>query len=116
MTDYVKAWQCIGCGKIEAPQQCIGICQDRKVELVYAFEHEAAVARLREAEQRAEALEAVLRQLAGTTPRTGEWERSYRALQERARRALSALPGVEPDVAAPDTATAPSGTAWRGRA
>jgi uracil-DNA glycosylase len=28
---YVKAWQCVGCGKIEAPQTCIGICQDRKV-------------------------------------------------------------------------------------
>jgi hypothetical protein len=31
MKDYVKAWQCIGCGKIEAPQACIGVCQDRKV-------------------------------------------------------------------------------------
>ncbi len=56
-------------------------------------------------------VEAVLRQLAGATPRAGEWERSYRALWERARRALSALPGVEPDVAAPDTVTSPSGTA-----
>jgi hypothetical protein len=24
MNDYVKAWQCIGCGKIETPQTCIG--------------------------------------------------------------------------------------------
>ena len=22
---YVAAWQCIGCGKIEAPQTCIGV-------------------------------------------------------------------------------------------
>jgi len=34
----VKAWQCIGCGKIDAPQTCIGICQDCRVEFVYAFE------------------------------------------------------------------------------
>ena len=34
MTEYVKAWQYIGCGKIEAPQTCVGICQDREVELV----------------------------------------------------------------------------------
>jgi hypothetical protein len=39
-TDYVKAWQCIGGGRIEAPQTCIGICQDRKVQFVYASEHE----------------------------------------------------------------------------
>ena len=22
---YVAAWQCMGCGKIEAPQTCIGV-------------------------------------------------------------------------------------------
>jgi hypothetical protein len=111
MPDYVKAWQCIGCGKIEAPQQCIGICQDRKVTFVYAFEHEEALARLREAEERAASLEGVLRQLAGTTPRAGEWERSYRALQERARRALSALPGGAAESGAPDVVTSPTATA-----
>ena len=40
MTDYVEAWQCIGCGKIEAPQTCIGVCRDRKVAFVYAEDHE----------------------------------------------------------------------------
>ena len=34
MIEYMKAWQCIGCGKLDGPQDCIGICQDRKVELV----------------------------------------------------------------------------------
>jgi len=33
-------WQCIGCGKIEGPQACIGVCQDRKVEMVYASVHD----------------------------------------------------------------------------
>ena len=89
MTEYVKAWQCIGCGKIEAPQTCIGVCQDRKVQFVYAFEHEQVLAQARRAQQRAEALEGVVRRLAFTTPRNGEWERSYRALQDQARRALS---------------------------
>ena len=31
MAEYIQAWQCIGCGKIEAPQPCIGVCRDRKV-------------------------------------------------------------------------------------
>jgi hypothetical protein len=56
MNAYVKAWQCIGCGKIEAPQTCIGVCQDRKVEFVYAFEHEEALAQLSVARRQAEAL------------------------------------------------------------
>ena len=83
MTERLQAWQCIGCGKIDAPQPCIGICQDRKVELVYADEYDQLLARTQEAQ-------ALLRMLAQTTPRAGEWERSYRLLQERARRLLAA--------------------------
>jgi hypothetical protein len=82
MTEYVKAWQCIGCGKIEAPQTCIGVCQDKKVEFVYAEEHETVLARLKTVED-------LVRRLARITPRNGEWERSYLALQSEARRILS---------------------------
>ena len=85
--EHVKAWQCIGCGKIEAPQTCIGVCQDRKVEFVYADEHEAALAQARQ--RKMQALEAVVRQIALTTPHEGEWERSYRALQSKARHAMT---------------------------
>ena len=91
MTDYVKAWQCIGCGRIDSPQNCIGVCEYRKAEFVYAFEHEQVLTQAADARRRADALEALVRQLASTTPSKGEWERSYRALQERARRALAGL-------------------------
>ena len=96
MTEYAKAWQCIGCGMIEAPQTCIGVCEYRRAELVYAFDHEQAIAEVAaqvaaEARRRTEALVALARQLAFTTPREGEWERSYRAMQDQARRTLSAL-------------------------
>lgn len=83
----VKAWQCIGCGRIEAPQSCVGICQDRKVEFVYAVEHERAMEQMR---KRVVELEQLARQLAYVTPREGEWARTYSALQRQARRALSA--------------------------
>jgi hypothetical protein len=33
----------------------------------------------------------LVHQLAHTTPRTGEWEQCYRALQNQARRTLAAL-------------------------
>ena len=81
MTERLKAWQCIGCGKIDAPQPCLGICQDRKVELVYADEYDRLLARAKD-------LETLVRLLAQTTPRDGEWERSYRSLSEHARRVL----------------------------
>ena len=87
----VEAWRCIGCGRIEAPQPCIGVCEDRRVGLVDAADHEAALALLREAKERAAALEGLVRRLAQTRPRAGGWERSYRALQAEAERALTAL-------------------------
>jgi len=94
MNDCVKAWQCIGCGRIEAPQTCIGVCQDRKVEFVYASEHRETLARLALARRQASALEALVRRLACTTPRKGEWEQSYRAMQAQARSALAAIGGA----------------------
>jgi hypothetical protein len=90
MNDYVKAWQCIGCGKIEAPQPCIGICQDRRVELVYAYEHKEVLAELELARQRASALEALARRLAHTNPHKDGWEATYRAMQAQARSMLTA--------------------------
>ncbi|MCC7040252.1 MAG: hypothetical protein IT516_08075 [Burkholderiales bacterium] len=87
--EYVKAWQCIGCGKIEAPQTCVGICRDVRVEFVYAADYEAALARVEEVRAHVATLEGIVRQLATITPRDGEWERSYRALQARARQALA---------------------------
>jgi len=87
----VEASHCIGCGRIEAPQPCVGVCEDRKVRLVDAADHEAALALLHEAEERAAALEGLVRRLARTRPRAGAWEQSYRALQEEAQRALTAL-------------------------
>ena len=91
MSEHIKAWQCIGCGRIEAPQSCIGICEDRKVEFVYASAHEDAVARLELASSQVSALSALVRRLASTTPRKGEWEQSYRALQAQARALLATL-------------------------
>jgi len=91
MIEFVKAWQCIGCGKIEAPQPCIGVCQDRKVQFVYAEDYEEALVQTRQAIERANTLHKLVRQLALTTPRDGEWEQCYRALQRRAQRIVADL-------------------------
>ena len=76
--DRVDVWQCIGCGKIEAPQPCVGVCRDRRAQLVYAEDYDALLAE-------AEALRGIVRQIATITPRAGECERTWEALQARAR-------------------------------
>jgi len=91
VNDYIKAWQCIGCGKIEAPQTCIGVCQDRKVELVYAFEHAQALAALSDITLQRDRLSTLLRRFVSITPRTGEWERALRRFQHEARELLVQL-------------------------
>lgn len=85
MSERVTAWQCIGCGRIEGAQPCVGICQDRKTVFVYASDHDEVLAQLARARQRTEDLAALVRQIAYTTPRKDEWERTYRALQSRAQ-------------------------------
>ena len=81
MTERIAGWRCIGCGKVDAPQPCVGVCQDRKVELVLAGDYDALLSRTQE-------LESALALIARITPREGEWEASWRALQERARQVL----------------------------
>ncbi len=89
--ERVAVWQCIGCGKIDGPRPCVGVCEDRKVEIVYAYAYDEVLAQLASVRHRADVLEALLRQFTRTTPREGEWERSYRALQGQARQTLAAL-------------------------
>ena len=86
MVEPVKAWQCAGCGKIEAPKTCVGVCESHRVELVYADEHRRALAELLAANQ---AMSALLKQFAYIVPRDGGWESSYRAMQEKARKVLT---------------------------
>ena len=76
-----KVWQCIGCGRIEDPQPCVGICRDERAEYVLARDHERVLAELVK----------VARAIALTTPREGECARHWQALQEQAKRALAAL-------------------------
>lgn len=88
--ETMQAWQCIGCGKIDGPQNCVGVCKDRKVELVYAADYEALRKELESAQEVIALLAAQMRQIVHTEPHPQQWERSYRALQARARNAVAA--------------------------
>ena len=77
----LKAWQCVGCGRLESQETCLGICRDVPVHVVSAADYDALRAELDE-------LRLFLSQVARLRPREGEWERTGRAIQARARRLL----------------------------
>jgi len=88
MTARTEAWQCMGCGRLESQQTCIGVCQDRKVEVVSAADYDIALAELASVRRELGALRLFVRQLALVSPRGSEWERNYKALQAGASRLL----------------------------
>lgn len=89
MGDYIHAWQCIGCGKIEAPQTCIGVCRDRKITLVGMDDHQLALDEIQRMYGRLEQAQAMLARVAHTTPRDGHWHEAWQAVQEQARTLLA---------------------------
>ncbi len=81
MVETIEGWRCIGCGKVDAPAPCIGICQDRRVELVLAHDYA-------ELAWRVEQLEAALALIARVSPKPDQLDASWAALQQRARTLL----------------------------
>jgi hypothetical protein len=76
--ETIKVWECVGCGRIDHPQPCVGVCRDVKAEYVRAADYANALERI-------ENLEGLLRRIAFTSPRDGEFESAWRALQRDAR-------------------------------
>lgn len=75
-------WECIGCGRIVDERACVGICQDRRVEVVYARDHAEALSRL-------EDLEEFLRRFATLKPAGPRAQETWGLLQAEARKLLS---------------------------
>lgn len=88
MTDYIDAWRCLGCGRIEAPQPCIGVCRDQKIKLIPSVEYDTALHELEELRDKLSSARDVLSRLVMVTPRAGKWESTYRILQQQARALL----------------------------
>jgi hypothetical protein len=86
MVETIEGWQCIGCGRVDAPRPCIGVCQDKQVELVRAEDYA-------EMAWRVEQLQEALALIARTSPKPGQLEASWLALQARARALLESQSG-----------------------
>jgi len=85
----VVVWRCPDCGGVDAPQPCIGVCIWRAAQWVDAAAYEAERSRALGDCQAERSLAGLLRVLASTTPRSGQWERNWSALQARAQQALT---------------------------
>jgi hypothetical protein len=97
--EFATTWWCAGCGGIDAPQPCLGVCVWRSVEWVngirYLEQRAGAVAE-REMDRR---LRGLARRVACVTPRAGQWQRGWWALEAQARAmfpACQAGRGLEP--------------------
>lgn len=91
MGDYVQAWQCIGCGRIEAPQTCIGVCRDRRITLVGIDEHREALDEVQRLHGQLEQAQSMLARIAHTTPHEGHWQEAWQAVQVQARALIAQL-------------------------
>ena len=94
MTDTIEAWQCIGCGRVEAPQTCIGVCRDRKVQLVGLADFEQARAEAEALRAQLADVHARLQRFALAKPNEGRWEAAWQALQAQLREVLGTLADV----------------------
>lgn len=82
---------------------------------MYASDHDEVLAQLTLMRERKEALVALVRQLAHTTPREGEWERTYRALQAHAREMLGSMPRKRDEPRVPAGSGVEIRATWRDR-
>ena len=80
----IAAWWCAGCGRMEAPQPCVGVCIRRRDAVTEAGAYQDAVAQAEASRRRARTLAAVVRQAAWATPRDGWWDVSWRSLAGQA--------------------------------
>jgi len=86
-------WRCPQCGGLDAPQECIGVCVWRPFEWVNSRLYEVERSRAEFDRERETSLLELLRRIAFVTPRNGEWERNWRALQSQAQLTRAAATG-----------------------
>lgn len=77
MVQTIEAWKCVGCGRLQADRPCIGVCTDKRVELIEATDCAELIWRI-------EQLESVLGLIARVTPKPEALAENWQALQVRA--------------------------------
>jgi hypothetical protein len=112
MTERLSALFCIGCGRIDVPEPCLGACDERVVDLVLAKDLDAALVQVAKAVQHAGMLRELVLHLVLKIPEHNssiptDWAETHRTMQAQAR---SVLHEIEPSEALEEVDRI---TAWR---
>jgi hypothetical protein len=94
----VTGWWCARCGNVDMPQPCVGVCVWRPAQWVNLTLYERQLGLAEPALRGARSLHRFLARVAALTPRDGQWQRNWEALQAQARTALA---DYDPDAPAP---------------
>jgi hypothetical protein len=86
--DTVTGWWCAQCGNVDMPQPCLGICIWRPAAWVNLASYERQLRLAEPGLRAARSLSGFLGRVATVTPRAGQWQRNWGALQAQARAAL----------------------------
>jgi hypothetical protein len=95
--EYIPVWQCIGCGRIEMPQTCIGVCQDKKAFFIGKDAHERALEEIARLQELLVKTRSKLLRFAQSTPRAGETEKTAAALKQQVQQLVRELPDALPN-------------------
>jgi hypothetical protein len=90
--DVITTWACDSCGRIEAPQPCIGVCIRPETPMVTAAEHADVLEQAGAVAHELERLAPPVRQLAWVTPRSGRLAEAASAVQAAAQARLTPEP------------------------
>ncbi len=91
--EIIQAWGCPRCGRIDAPQPCLGICVFHPRTVADAREYRQLAPRADQAVHVDQALSGIARIIAAITPRPGREEATTAAMREKARHTLDQIAG-----------------------
>jgi hypothetical protein len=89
----IEAWGCPRCGRIDAPQPCLGVCVRRPRAVADVSEYRRFAARSEQLAAEDRTLTGLARLLATVTPRPGQEESTVLAVRSRARELLDRSAG-----------------------
>lgn len=95
----ITGWWCAGCGNVDMPQPCIGVCVWRPAQWVSLALYERQLRVADPSLCAARSLRRFLARAATVTPHAGQWQRNWEALQAQAGTALA---DYAPDSPAPE--------------
>jgi hypothetical protein len=112
MAERWSALFCIGCGRVDILETCVGNCDEGPLDLVLAKEYDAVRSQIGTTVQHAGILRESLAELVAkmpepNAPMPSNWPETHRAIQEQAR---SVLHQIEPSGALEEVDRIP---AWR---